>query len=201
MKNPKKKSTSKAELPIQISIGYGWSEHGSSENGLHEHWAFLRDATNGVIDSFMKESEKAGSPFNKVKRPRVARLRATHGVELMKDILKRIDSSDILIFDISGDNPNVLLELGYSIAKHKIKKSKPRIYVFERCDKKTPSDLSGILITKYDPMPNYKPSNKKVYAKLKDTKGFRSAILGALKEISAKKTIRESAVSKTYLEL
>lgn len=175
----------KPPKPIQISIGYGWSEHGSGEDGLNEHWAFLRDTINRVVDSFMQESKKRPKPINVLKISKPVRLRAGHGTVLLNDILKRIDQSDILIFDISGHNANVLFELGYAAAKKGLIKSNPKIFIFEGKNSKTPSDILGVSRTKYEIHANFKKTKGLKYATLKGN-GFRSAFRKALKEVAIK---------------
>lgn len=65
---------------------------------------------------------------------------------IIEDIISLIRSSDVIIVDISPDNPNVFYELGYA---HAI--CKPTILLCEKtCREKLPFDVSGFRTIFYD---------------------------------------------------
>jgi nucleoside 2-deoxyribosyltransferase len=68
-----------------------------------------------------------------------------HGAQpIMTDLLERIQNSQLCIADISGNNPNVLWELGYAMAL-----KKPTIVLTQDVTK-APFDLSGFRVRPYD---------------------------------------------------
>ena len=167
--------------PIEISIAYGWNEHDHGENkeGLNDHWDFLKGLANSVAKQLITESKIRTNAEHKL-QIRISRLRARHGAGVLQSIKKRIERSDVLIFDISECNPNVLFELGYAMAN----KGSHCENIFVLTNKtKTPSDLSLFMRTEYS-LTDKKNSKKRkeAFGKLKDIKGFRSALLSSLKE-------------------
>jgi len=61
------------------------------------------------------------------------------------NISNMIENTDIIIADISHNNPNVLYEIGYA---HALKKAV--IPIVERSNVKIPSQLQGVLYFAYD---------------------------------------------------
>lgn len=119
--------------------------------------------------------EKAKFPL----RVDVRRLRSRHAGTILGSIFKRIEDSDILIFDISGNNPNVLFELGYAAAKKGLDSG--NVYLFT-CSKDDPSDLKGLMFTRYVKS-NENKANASQFT-LADLKGFQASLLGALTDIA-----------------
>ena len=189
---------------IRIAIGYGWMEHGNNPSGLNEHWAFLRDEVRGVIEIVTKEAvkrAKAQFPLKVV----YSRLRARHGMGVLGGVLKRIEEADILIFDISGHNANVLFELGYAIAVKGADSGRIFIFKEETLGKPTPSDLKAYMLTLYDLIPSTtskfrskKKQKSKKFAKVQDVRGFQGALRGAIKELAQEKGMW--GLSKATLE-
>lgn len=64
---------------------------------------------------------------------------------LWNKIHERIDDSDLFIADISSRSPNILLELGYAMAR----KPKSRIGIFNAESIEIPSDLRWLIIQVY----------------------------------------------------
>jgi len=115
----------------------------------------------------------------------VDRLRARRGSTLLGSLLKRIKRADILVFDISTMNANVLFELGYAMA---IKGSnKGRVFVFcrEDCQKKA-SDLQGIFFTFYGPRG------------LQDQQGFHAAMRSSIIDAARKHDMWKDATVDTW---
>lgn len=170
-------------IPIEISIAYGWSEHDKrtkkKTGGLNAHWKFLKEQIKSVVDQVLKESKRRVDA-EYVLKIRVSRLRARHGAGVLHSIKKRIKKSDVLIFDISKNNPNVLFELGYAIA---IKGAESENIFVLTSNSKTPTDLHFFMRTEYTIQKSdgcdTKPTS---FGKIKDIKGFRAALLSSLKE-------------------
>lgn len=143
----------------------------------------MRDQVQKAADELKKRaaSRKHGNAPLKIS---VGRLRGRHGASLLGGILRKIESADVLFFDISGNNPNVLFELGYALA---IKGADSgRVYVF--CDEsKTPcSDLKGFMLTYYQSVKSElkKTKNNSPVLKLEDPRGFLAALRGTLIQIA-----------------
>ena len=137
---------------IRIAIGYGWShEKGDKEKGgLTDHWSFLRDEVKSVIGTIHKLAKKRPATLHPLDVD-YCRLRARHGMGALGGILKKIEQADILIFDITGHNPNVLFELGYAIAGKGVDSGQVFIFCEESKGKKqsAPSDLVAFMRTEY----------------------------------------------------
>jgi nucleoside 2-deoxyribosyltransferase len=178
----KQQAASSKQLPITLLIGYRWSESpDKKEDGLNDRWRFLRDQVQTAADELGKRAaQRTGAP-NKL-RVSVGRLRGHHGTTLMGGILRKIERADILLFDITGDNPNVHFELGYALA---IKGADSgRVFVFRENGKdktnsadKPCSDLSGYMLTLYQRSETTTgKSGSKPSFKLNDPKGFLAAL-------------------------
>jgi hypothetical protein len=146
-------------------------------------WRFIRDLISGAIVELNKRQQKLKkAPLN----VRLARMRAIHGGEVLGTFIKRCKDSDILAFDISTENSNVMLELGLAIAA---KESQPCIYVFheqkgERFDiTKIPSDLRGYFITSY----RKADSKSGDTYRLVDLSGFKSSLMARIREVATDK--------------
>jgi hypothetical protein len=64
---------------------------------------------------------------------------------LWDKITQRIDAADYFVADVSSKSPNIVVELGYAIARKPI----GRIAVFIASNVPIPSDLGGLLVQKY----------------------------------------------------
>jgi hypothetical protein len=167
---------------ISIRVGYDW---GSNEpnSKAQKRWSFIRDLISDAIVELNKRQHKLKkAPLN----VRLARMRAIHGGEVLGTFIKRCKDSDILVFDISTENPNVMLELGLAIAA---KKSCPCIYVFHEQKggefevKDIPSDLRGYFITSY----RKADSKSGDTYKLVDQRGFKSSLMARISEVARDK--------------
>lgn len=167
---------------ISIRVGYDWgSEEPSAIANLR--WRFIRDLISGAIVELNKRQQKLKKSLLNV---RLARMRAIHGGEVLGTFIKRCKDSDILVFDISTENPNVMLELGLAIAT---KDNCPCIYVFHEQEgedfdiTKIPSDLRGYFITSYR-----KTDSKSCESyKLVDLRGFKSSLMARIREVARDK--------------
>lgn len=189
----KQDSVVESQHPITISIGYGWSEH-TGNNGLNEHWNFLRNEAEKAVTEFSKRADKRESAQHPLKIS-IHRLRGRHGTTLFGGILQKIDRSDILFFDITGSNPNVHFELGYAIGTKGADSG--RVFIFGEESKQTCkkneksgpcSDIAGYMLTLYKASIKSEKSKgaKKDQStfKLKDSRGFRAALISSLTEIA-----------------
>jgi hypothetical protein len=113
----------------------------------------------------------------------VNRLRGRHATTLLGGILRKIDRSDILFFDISGNNPNVHFELGYAIAQKG--QDSGRVYIFSKKGTLPCSDLTGYMFSQYQPSTSSGKSKKnKGPLALVDPRGFRAALISSLIEVA-----------------
>ncbi len=62
------------------------------------------------------------------------------------DFFRAIQLSDLVVANISGQNPNVMYELGFAHGRRK-----PTLLVVSQEVGRVPSDLAGILFLVYDP--------------------------------------------------
>lgn len=150
-----------APKPISVRIGYAWPKAVNNKAGDAKEspgadvWPFLRDQIGKVLDSIQKTTLKKSTapwPFSY----RLGRMRARHGAGVLPRFIELCESSDIVAFDISKYNPNVMFELGLAIGSKGV--SSGRVFLFMEtpsCDKtkqslrKVPSDLAGYFITFY----------------------------------------------------
>jgi nucleoside 2-deoxyribosyltransferase len=150
---------------IKISVGYGWSDGPVNKD---ERWQGLREFCRAAADHGRKmaaaaltssvsyEEQESSKRSADVALPgvTVARLRASVGRFTWESVRQHIDSSDILLFDLTPTkrsdsglaylSANVWIEIGYALAKPQ----KPVFIVHSDTDgyKDLPSDLSGLVI-------------------------------------------------------
>jgi len=172
----------KMNKTITIRVGYDWS---SDENGKNSssRWSFIRGLINKTIVEINKRQKRLQKEALNI---RLARMRAIHGGEVLGTFVKRCKESDILVFDISTENPNVMFELGLAIAT---KERQPCIYIFHEQDgdrfliDKIPSDLRGYFITTY----RNTLSKGRASFRLVDHKGFTSSLIARIRETARNK--------------
>ena len=190
-----------AGSPIRIAIGYGWMDRGINKNGLNDHWAFLRDEIKTVISMVKNDSSKRSKSAHPL-RIEYSRLRARHGMGALSGILKKIENTDILIFDISKHNPNVLFELGYAMADKG--QDSGRIFILrETQGEDTPSDLTAFIRSEYQLATKTKTKRKgrtSKFAKMSDGRGFKGALIGIIKELAQERSMWGQAKDALELE-
>lgn len=86
-----------------ISGGYQWSSNDSK--------MAIQKVSNDVIKRFNGENEKT-LKYN----INYIRLRSSAGRSILDSIISKIKNSQVVIFDSTDKNPNVMLELGYALA-------------------------------------------------------------------------------------
>ena len=177
---------------ISIRVGYDWGS-GQSANAANQRWNFIRNLIKTTIDETNRRQHRLKKEPLTV---RLARMRAIHGGEVLGTFIKRCKDSDILVFDISTENPNVMLELGLAIAA---KESQPCIYVFHEQKgikfdiTNIPSDLRGYFITSY----RKADSKSGDTYRLVDLSGFKSSLMARIREVARN---NEVIVDKAGLE-
>ncbi len=143
--------TADANRPITIRVGYGWPKRDGKSKPEDHVWAFIRERIKVVSDSLSKTQVKRGG---RTFTCHINRLRAMHGGSVLDVLLQRIREADILVFDITGRNPNVLVEIGMALAMNGCS---GRVFVFQEVDDegnpaegaKHPTDLNGYFFTRY----------------------------------------------------
>ena len=122
-----------------ISGGYQWSSTDSK--------MAIQKVSNDVIKRFNGENEKT-LKYNINYR----RLRSSAGRSMLDSIISKIKNSQVVIFDITDKNPNVMLELGYALALS-IDNDYLSIYLIskkgEPLPHNIPTDLHGYFISEY----------------------------------------------------
>ena len=177
-------NTSKPPLPITLRIGYEWTDRKGEPKAFPSgvRYEFIREQIKSVVSEVsvrqLKNKRHAAFAFNVY----VARMRARHGAEILPRFRELTEKTDILAFDITGHNPNVMLELGMALA---IKAHQPgHIFIFkERTVDETsiPSDIGGYFIT-YFRADHSGP--KPCRLKLEDADGFRAALGNVITDVA-----------------
>jgi len=169
------KNNFRTPKPISIRIGYEWAESNPRND---ERWKFLKNVTGNILKSL--EQQKNARKKNFKFCYQLGRMRAKHGCELISRFVELCNETDILIFDISMANPNVMFEMGVAVAIKGVKSG--RVFIMCEGDHgkvKIPSDISGYFITYY----------KKTAGnfKLADYSGFQAALKTALLDVAFEK--------------
>jgi hypothetical protein len=148
-----------------ISGGYQWS---SNEAKLA-----IQQISNYIKNRFDGKNEK-----NLKYNINYRRLRSSAGRTILDSIKAKIINSQVIIFDISDKNPNVMLELGYALA---ISNDNNYLSIYLICKKdeplpkNIPTDLHGYFISEYT-------TNSKGEIKFNDNGSLRMSIESDVKE-------------------
>ena len=142
----------KSGLPITVHVGYPWTKVTAEQKAGDAVWSFARQIIGTASHAVAKIQANRGVSTLPV---RINRLRAMHGGSVLDVLLRRIRRSDILLFDITGLNPNVLIEIGMALA---LKGTVGSVFILQRTDSRGkplkvaahPSDLSGYFFTRYE---------------------------------------------------
>lgn len=162
--------------PIQIRFAYAWNNENEKPISDKKYlWELLKNTLQkccAQINSAQQRKKLPAVPF------RISRMRAIHGDVILCNLLQRCSDANILIFDITERNPNVMLELGIALG---VKQGgNGNIFILQEADendkplKKLPSDLQGYFLT------YYKRKNGQLI--FSDLLGFRSALLSRIRE-------------------
>ena len=152
---------------LLISYSYAWkNEEKNTSTGLSNdsHKAFL--AIKEQISNTIKED---------INKCNFRRLRGSAGSVIFETITQKIEDSDIILVDISGRNPNVMLELGMALAIFK-NSSKRNIFLICKGEIKDelPSNLNGYFVSQYD--------IKEDKAMFKDNGSLRNSLVGGIRK-------------------
>jgi hypothetical protein len=163
--------------PITVRVGYEWAKEVHPSKDLR--WQFIRDTAHRVAKSLEGEAGKLRA--TRAFSARVSRMRALHGAMLLPSLLSRCAKANILIFDLTGQNPNVMLEIGIALALKGVDSG--RVFVFQEVGAKgnslqeAPSDLTGFFFTRYVADPKSPHGFRLI-----DAQGFRGAFRARLVE-------------------
>ena len=161
-----------------ISAAYHWPDIRKKEKTNHSEIA-IKHIANIITNRFNGKEKFPGINIS------YKRLRASAGKTMLESIFKRIETSNVIIFDITEKNPNVFLELGIAIA---LTKSNYNISVYlikEKNEKSSvakdlPSDLQGYFISEY-------VVNSKEEVSFQDNNSLRMSIESDVKDFYATK--------------
>ena len=139
---------------VQISVAYAWdAEEEANPTGsarLDSRWRGIHRELSRYSDEAKKRHRPLGGATLQV---RITRLRGQVGQFAWPVVTRRIEESDILVVDITPRSatehiaPNVLLELGYCLARHP-----QRVFVVcsgQADHRILPSDLAGLIVGHY----------------------------------------------------
>lgn len=193
-------------MVLSVFVGYSWAKDLSVYQD--PYWISIREYLRKIAEDLEKQYK------NQITIS-VKRLRASHACFVHDEILRRIDDSALLVFDLAQNPPlndpniaivnadqniiysvfnsNVLYEAGVAVGKGK----KPIILCPESLLSKVPSDLRGYLFTTYKT--SFKPKEecpkgtkiKYINREYSDKKGLQEAVRYAL-ESKIKKALNLS---------
>jgi hypothetical protein len=126
---------------INLFFSYSWRVGEEPSTGLsnNSHKAFIE--IRNQLNNKIKDNEKQYD---------FKRLRGTAGKNILDNISHQIQIADLLIFDITSNNPNVMIELGMALASKSNEKRKTIFLICEEDIKKhLPSNMSGYFVSKY----------------------------------------------------
>ena len=123
-----------------ISGAYSWSSKDAK--------LAIQKVSSDIINRFNGENGKK-LKYNINYR----RLRSSAGRPMLESITAKIKNSQVIIFDITDKNPNVMLELGYALA---LSAQNDYLSIYLICKKgdplpkNIPTDLHGYFISEYN---------------------------------------------------
>jgi hypothetical protein len=142
----------RSKLPITVHVGYPWPTRTGGRKVKDSVWDFVRDKVGAATEAVAKIQANRTAPKLPI---RLNRLRALHGGSVLDVLLRRVEESDIVIFDITGLNENVLIEIGMALA---LKGTDGRVFILQKIgptgtptkSAAHPTDLSGYFFTRYE---------------------------------------------------
>ena len=148
-----------------ISGGYQWNSN-EAKLAIKQISNYIRNRFDG------KNGKKLKYNIN------YRRLRSSAGRTILDSVKVKIKNSQVIIFDISDNNPNVMLELGYALA---LSNDNDYLSIYLICKKgeplpkNIPTDLHGYFISEYT-------TNGKGKINFKDNGSLRMSIESDVKE-------------------
>jgi hypothetical protein len=129
-----------------IASAYQWSLDGETQNNSEKAIKHIYN----ILKSRFSENENQRFNYNINYR----RLRASAGKTMLKSIVKRIETSQVIIIDLSTKNSNVFIEVGLALAIEKYNESLSIYFIREKDNNNPlpngiPSDLQGYFISEY----------------------------------------------------
>ncbi len=136
-------------MNFRISAAYQWRKAGEKLIDCHSEMA-IKEIIKQVNNLFEGKTSKNGVEY----KIDYKRLRASAGRNMLDSIIRKMNMSNAIIFDITETNPNVFIELGIAIQTAKAKPELSLYLIIEKKDDKSlleslPSDLQGYFITEY----------------------------------------------------
>lgn len=127
-----------------ISAAYNWSK---DSKGINKSELAIKTIAGHVKNRF-SNNQNLNYPIN------YRRLRASAGRNMLDSIAKRIRSSNVVIIDLTLDNPNVYLEAGIALASVEFEKHLSVYFIKEKdpnnkLPEGIPTDLHGYFISEY----------------------------------------------------
>lgn len=159
------KNQTVTQRAVEIYVSCPWAKRGKSTVPMRQdkRWAFLRNLIKSVVDECYARART--SPGQHKLDIRLHRLRGRQGMNLLTTLRDRIGRADLLVMDLAGGNPNVLLEAGMAVAMHKPESG--ALIILKPKNEPWPSNLQGIVYCNYD---------KSLRRGLEDQAGFRAAL-------------------------
>lgn len=186
---------------VKVYIGYGWTKFDTDDQRRLEGHEVLEDGFWQTLKMKFKRGSVKVPPYSDEVKVSCNRLRGTHGHEVWSTVLRKINSADVLVFDIASAikpqqlknacedddltkriksfNANVLVEIGVALGKDK------RVLLL--CPKhlfnSVPSDLKGYFWSLY----SLYNTEKGIVRKFVDERGLEAAYSGMLRNAAREK--------------
>jgi hypothetical protein len=166
---------------IEIYVSCPWTRRGRSTVPMRQdkRWSFLRALVKKVIDEC--EARARTSPGESKMAVHLHRLRGRQGMNLLSTLRERIARADVLVMDLAGHNPNVLIEVGMAVAMRKGESGS--LIILKPKNEPWPSNLQGIVYCNYD---------KSLRRGLDDQAGFRAALRARILKIAKERRMMAS---------
>ena len=175
-------------MTFTISSAYSWPNKNNLEKSNNSEKAVKR------ISEMIKNRFNGKNHKEEIKyRIDYKRLRASAGKAMLESIIRRIKSSNVIIFDLTSYNRNVLIELGIALYCSKLNDDFSFYLIKEKCNNKSviddlPSDLQGFFISEY-----VLEKNKIVF---KDNNSLRMSIESDVKDFYNKLNVQIETVDE-----
>jgi hypothetical protein len=183
---------SKQEI-IKIFAAYPWYTSTDNNNKVKQKNTLSSKAIKEIITRIQKRLENLQENNAEINIPKLfySRLRATSGSFVFESIRERMSNAYAIIFDITGHNANVMLELGIALELQQQLESSAKVFLIaqaeEFSDELLPSDLRGFFLT------TYSPNKTKKNVVIGDSGSLVMRIVSDILELSKVSYIEESS--------
>ncbi len=139
---------------IKIFGAYSWTVNTEGQGDKDKNKISIR-AINEIVKRVQKRLESYYKNHPNTQCPKLfySRLRATSGSLVFTSIRERMTSAYAIIFDITGFNPNVMLELGIALELQQHLDNPAKVFLIayskEFSENLLPSDIRGYFLTTY----------------------------------------------------